>query len=135
MEILFQLGGASGSAVKIQLSVVYLTTAVMKASYPEWRDGTSMIFVMISEFSRFPDFPWGVSKGFGVLAAHSGGSQLHRFIDFQIAGAAADVPRQSQLDLLARGGGFFLQQCLCRQQERRSAVSALSRAKLGECLL
>src|SRR5207249_11463174 len=74
-------------------------------------------------------------RGARVLATHPRRRELHRFVDLDVAGAAAQVAREGVLDDVARGAGVGREQRLRRQQERWRAVAALGRAQLGERLL
>src|SRR5215469_16590673 len=66
---------------------------------------------------------------FRRFARHPGGGQLHCLVDLDIAGAAANVSRESRLDLIARRPRNLLQQGFCRQEHSGSAVSTLRGAK------
>src|ERR1043166_1348673 len=69
------------------------------------------------------------------FACHARGCQLHRFVNLDVAGAAAQVPGQRFANLLARWPRRVLEQRLRRQQNPRRAVAALRRAQLRETFL
>src|SRR5579863_4876394 len=74
-------------------------------------------------------------RSFRLLAGHPGSSQLHRLVDLYVTGAAANVSRQSRLDLIARRPRNLLQQGFSRQEHSRRAISALRGSQIGErCL-
>src|SRR5579863_9087404 len=69
------------------------------------------------------------------LAGHPCGSQLHCFVDLDVARATANVSRQSRLDLIARRPRNLLQQGFGGQEHSRRAISALRGAQIGKrCL-
>src|ERR1039458_1771156 len=67
--------------------------------------------------------------GFGRLASHPSGSQLHCFEYLDVAGAATNVSGESLLDLFAGRLRSLLQQHFCRQEKSRGAISALGRSE------
>src|SRR5258708_3289117 len=69
------------------------------------------------------------------LAPHSCRRQLHRLVDLDVAGAAAEVAGEGLLDLVARGLGIGREQRFGREQKCGRAVAALCCADLGECVL
>src|SRR5579862_385614 len=74
-------------------------------------------------------------RSFRLLAGHPGGSQLHRLVDLDVAGAAANVSRQSRLDSIARRPRNLLQQGFRCEEHSRRAISALRGSQIGErCL-
>src|ERR1043166_5494670 len=88
--------------------------------------------------SRLPPLLPAIDRllcGFRFLAGHASRGQLHGFEYFDITGASAKIARQSFLDLIPRRTGSVLQKRLRRQENSRCAISALSRAEFGECLL
>src|SRR5881397_3615184 len=77
----------------------------------------------------------GLRCRLGLFTAHACGRQLHRLVDLDVAGTAAQVARERELDLVARGAGSLDEQCFGGEQERRRAVPALRGSQLGERLL
>jgi hypothetical protein len=55
--------------------------------------------------------------------------------DLQVASAAAEIPGERFADLVSGGMRILIEQSLCRDENRGSAVAALRRAKIGECFL
>src|ERR1017187_92581 len=73
--------------------------------------------------------------GFGRLASHPSGSQLHCFEYLDVAGAATNVSGESLLDLFAGRLRSLLQQHFCRQEKSRGAISALRSPEFSKRLL
>src|SRR5690242_4669262 len=73
--------------------------------------------------------------GLGGLAAQPRRGELHRFVDLDVAGAAAEVARERRLDLLAGRPRIPDEERFGREEERRGAVAALRRAELRERFL
>src|SRR5262249_53948292 len=71
----------------------------------------------------------------GLLAAHPGGRELDRLEDLDVAGAAAEIPRQRLLDLIAARFRVLLQNRLRGEEEPGRAIPALRRAQVREGLL
>src|SRR5690348_12122012 len=61
--------------------------------------------------------------------------QFDRFVDLDVAGAAAQVARQCLLDVVSSRLRIGYEQCLGSEQKRRRAVAALRRAELRERVL
>src|ERR671927_631750 len=76
-----------------------------------------------------------LSRELGLLAAHPRGGQLDRLVDFDVAGAAAEVPAQGFFDLFARRVRVLSEQFLGDEEEAGRAVAALRGARVGEGLL
>ena len=60
---------------------------------------------------------------------------LHRFDDFRISGAAAEIAGEIVLDVVVARIGILLQQLMRHQHEARRAEAALERAAIDEGLL
>jgi hypothetical protein len=76
-----------------------------------------------------------LSRRFDLLAAHSGGGEFYRFIDFDIAGASAQIPRKRFLDLFPIRSWVDFQQLFCDQQKRRRAIATLRGAQVSKRFL
>src|SRR3989442_8742720 len=92
--------------------------------------------------SGFPFLPFplfiavdGLPRWLGSFATHSRRREFDRFINLEVAGAAAEIARQSFFDLLARRLRVVLQQFFRHQQEPRRAITALRRAEVGKGFL
>src|ERR1041384_5248955 len=70
-----------------------------------------------------------------LFPSHPGRRQLHRFVDLDVAGATAQVARQRDLDLVARGLGVLDQQGLGGEQEGGGTIATLRRTEIGERFL
>ena len=75
------------------------------------------------------------ARHFSLFAAHARRGQLDRFVDFDVARTAAEVPAQSLFDLVARRLGVLRQKLFGNEEEAGRAVAALGRARVGEGLL
>src|SRR5690348_376047 len=69
------------------------------------------------------------------LAAHPGRRELHRLVDLDVTGTAAEVACERFFYLVARGTGIGAEEGLGREQEGGRAVTALGGADLGERVL
>src|SRR5881628_812658 len=67
-----------------------------------------------------------------VLASEAGRGQLHRLVDLDVAGTAAEVAREGLLHLVAGRPRALGEQRLRGEQKGGGAVAALRRAELGE---
>src|SRR5262249_24716511 len=67
---------------------------------------------------------------FGLFAGHPGGSELDCLVDLDVASTAANIARQSRLDLLARRAWIPLQQGLGSQQHSWRAITTLRGAQI-----
>ena len=72
--------------------------------------------------------------GARLLAPQKGGL-LNRADDFVVAGAAAEIARQIEANLLLAGIGILPQQRRRRHDESRRADAALQGGRLQECVL
>src|SRR5664279_4741818 len=88
-----------------------------------------------STFSRGVPTTANFRSPSATRALHPPGGELHRLVDLQIAGAAAEVARERVLDLVARRARIRGEQRLRGEEKSRRAVAALCRAELGEGLL
>src|SRR5437763_8829919 len=82
-------------------------------------------------FIAIDNFP----RRFRVLAAHARRRQFNRFINLDVAGAAAEIARQRFLNLYSGRAGILFEQFLSGQQKGRRAIAALRRAEVGKGLL
>src|SRR5829696_8904485 len=76
-----------------------------------------------------------LSRQLQLFAAHLRGGQLDRLVDFDVAGAAAEVAAEGLFDLVAGGRGVLREQLLGDEEEAGRAVAALRGAGVGEGLL
>ena len=77
----------------------------------------------------------GFARQFRFFAAHACGGEFDRFVDFDVARAAAEIAGEGFFDLFARRVGVGGEQFFCDEQEAGRAVAALRRARVGEGLL
>src|SRR6266852_2395512 len=117
----YSMRGNHRSSANRVAPVTFATASTLRSALP-------MTVRLLSAIQQFPgglrDFP-----------PHPGGGQLHRLVDLDVAGAAAEVAGQRVLDLVPRGVGVGGQQGFGRQQKRGGTVAALCGAEIGEGLL
>src|ERR1051325_8474058 len=76
-----------------------------------------------------------LSGEFCRFAAHPRGGEFDRLVDFDIAGAAAEVSAEGFFNLVARRLRVLREQFLGDEEEAGRAVAALGGARVGEGLL
>src|SRR6267143_4160279 len=115
----YSIRGNARSSAKRVAPVTFATASTLRSAFP---------MTLCLAIQRFP-------FRLGFFAPHARRRQLHRFIDLDVAGAAAKVSRERVFDFVARGFGIGLEECFSGEQKRRRAIAALRGTEVGERLL
>ena len=133
---------APGLSALLEIGVMNMSpihTAVGLADCRIWYRATcwSGFPITLKPFFLDPLLPaiHALLGGFGRLAGHPRGSQLHSFVYLDVAGATAKVAGQSFFDFVAGRARDFFEQYFRRQENSRRAISALGSTQLGKRLL
>src|SRR6266404_5163437 len=103
----------------------YAEFAVVSVGFPTWR-----IFLRHRR-------SWFAARNFGwfILARDFEDSGFDGFKDLQVACAAAEISGERFANLVAGGMRILIEQGFRRDENRRSAIAALRRSKIGERFL
>src|SRR2546426_4514567 len=116
----YSIRGKARSSANFVAPVTFAVASIFRCARPMTR--------RLSAIKRFASW-------FGFFPTHAGRGQLYRFIDLDIAGAAAQVAGERVLDLGARRVWIGCEQRLGGEEESGRAVAALRGAQVGERLL
>src|SRR3989304_2165385 len=102
--------GRKRSSANLVAPVTLAVASTLRSAFPTTRRavGCSAVFPTAGPPDRLTaaflrEAIQGLRRGLRIFALHAGGRQLHRLIDLDVARAPAQVARQRELDLLARG--------------------------------
>src|SRR3989454_1427843 len=121
-SLAYSIRGKNKSSAKIVAPVTFAVASIFRRALPMtvWR--------LAPAIQR-------LRRRLGLLPAHAGGGQLHRLVDLEVTGAAAEVAGQRLLDRVAGGARVGHEQGVGGEEEGRRAVTALRGAELGERIL
>src|SRR5213593_2730788 len=132
--------GKARSSAKRVAPVTLATASTLRSAFPM----TECLTVGMLEGgspSNLPTFPrlavaiQRFPGGLRDFPTHPCGSQLYRLVDLDVAGAAAEVARQSVLDFVACRLGVLGEQGFSGEEKGGRAVTALGGPQVGEGLL
>src|SRR6266851_7556014 len=118
----YSIRGNARSSAKRVAPVTFATASTLRSAFPMTREALRV------PIQRLP-------RGLRDFASHPRRGQLDRFIDLDIAGAAAEVTGERVLDLVARRLRIGFEERFGGEAESGSAVPALRGAQVGERLL
>src|SRR5881394_1827546 len=119
----YSMRGNARSSANLVVPVTFATASILRRAVPIMRRSDGLR--AIERLTRW----------FRALSTHPCRSELDRFIDLDVARAAAEIARQRVLDFVACGLGIAGEQGLGGQQKCRRAISALGSAQIGKRLL
>src|SRR5580765_1129840 len=119
----YNMRGNARSSANLVAPVTLAAASTLRRALPimRWSDDLSAIERL--------------DRGISLLSAHARGRQLDRFVDLDVARAAAQVAGQRFLDFFTRWLGIIFQEGLSGEQKRGRAVSTLGCAEVGERFL
>src|SRR2546425_3203282 len=136
----YSMRGNDRSSANRVAPVTFATASTLRSALPMtecWTVGM-LEGELPSNFPTFPRLRVPIQRfpgGLRDFPPHPRRGQLDRFVDLDVAGAAAEVAGQRVLDLVTGGVRVGGQQGFGRQQKRGGTVAALCGAEIGEGLL
>src|SRR6266851_1497073 len=137
----YSIRGNARSSAKRVAPVTFATASTFRSAFPMTLEGWTVGMLEGGLPSNFPTFPrlrvaiQRLPRGLREFASHPRRGQLDRFIDLDIAGAAAEVTGERVLDLVARRLRIGFEERFGGEEESGRAVPALRGAQVGERLL
>src|SRR6266850_6486644 len=122
--------GRLRSSAKRVAPVTLATASILRSAFPMiecWTVGMLEGGVP-SNLPTFPRLPLAIqrlSSGLGSFPSHPRPGQLHRLVDLEVAGTAAEVSGERVLDLVSRRVRIGGEQRFSGQQEGGGAVATL----------
>src|SRR2546422_1167677 len=115
----YSMRGNARSSAKRVAPVTFSTASTFRSAFP---------MTLCLAIQRFP-------FRLGFFAPHARRRQLHRLIDLDVAGAAAEVAGERVLDFVSGRPGIGFEERFGSEQKGGRAVAALRGAQVGERLL
>src|SRR2546426_5813977 len=125
----YSMRGRERSSANLVVPITFAVASTFRSAFPTTRRaaGRSAAFLPRA-IQRLP-------CRFCVLTPQTGRGQLHRLVDLDVAGAAAEVARQGLLDLVAVGARVVGEEGVGGEEEGWGAVAALGGTQRREGFL